>query len=147
MNNSRRSGANAMLQSLSVQRARRAALYGHRYDAIGRAFETGLFGWKDGKPTDRAQMLMDMAHSLNRDYWCEHEVGTASRTLGRGAGNSCHMGPPIRGLDDPDREVWLIRMVAMVSGQEKALFDQIVIDPYPDSGPLWLDRLIGARRE
>lgn len=126
--------------------ARRAAFHGHGYDAIGRAFETGLLGWEDGKPTARAKMLMDMAHSLSRVYWCEYEVGGTGCTLGRGGLTSCHMGPPLRGLDDPQQEAWLVRMLAMVPARERALFHELVIDVLPDSGPVWLDRLIAARR-
>lgn len=125
---------------------RKAQFHGLGYDAVGRAFEAGLLGWEAGRPSARAKMLMDMAHSLSRAYWCEYEVGATGCTLGRGGRSGSHMGPPIRGLDDSRQEEWLLRMLAMVPPQEKALFDQMVIDPYPDSGPAWLDRLIAARR-
>lgn len=125
---------------------RKAQFHGHGYDAVGRAFEAGLLGWDAGRPTARAKMLMDLAHSISRAYWCNYEVGATGCTLGTGGASGCHMGPPIRGLDDPAQEEWLVRMLAMVPPQEKALFDQMVIDPYPDNGPVWLDRLIAARR-
>lgn len=124
---------------------RKAQFHGLGYDAVGRAFEAGLLGWEAGRPSARAKMLMDMAHSLSRAYWCEYEVGATGCTLGRGGRSGSHMGPPIRGLDDPRQEEWLLRMLAMVPARERALFDQLVIDINADSGPMWLDRLIAAR--
>lgn len=124
---------------------RNARFHGHGYDAIGRAFEAGLLGWDGGRPTARAKMLMDMAHSISRAYWCNYEVGATGCTLGRGGASGSHMGPPITGLDDPRQEEWLVRMLAMVPARERALFDQLVIDINADSGPMWLDRLIAAR--
>lgn len=122
--------------------ARKERYRGNGYDAIGRAYEAGLLGWEAGKPSARAKSLMDMARSINRVYWCAYEVGGIGCTLGSAQVTSVHFGPPIRGLDDPRQEQWLVRMLALVRPAERALFEQVVIDPMPDEGPRWLDAML-----
>lgn len=121
---------------------RKARFNGNGYDAIGRAYEAGLLAWEAGKPNARAKSLMDMARSINRVYWCAYEVGGVGCTLGSAQVTSVHFGPPIRGLDDPRQEQWLVRMLALVRPSERALFEQVVIDPMPDEGPRWLDAML-----
>lgn len=129
--------------------ARKERYRGNGYDAIGRAYEAGLLGWEagkqkdeEGRPSARAKSLMDMARSINRVYWCAYEVGGIGCTLGSAQVTSVHFGPPIRGLDDPRQEQWLVRMLALVQPAERALFEQVVIDPMPDEGPRWLDAML-----
>ncbi|MGB3844291.1 MAG: hypothetical protein WA940_00340 [Sphingopyxis sp.] len=130
-------------------RDRKAAFKGNGYDPAGRAYEKGLFGkGVDGKPTAEAKILLDMARSLNRAYWCEYEVGREGCTLGKHGASSVHFGPPIRGLDDPEQERWLVRQLDKIHWSERRVFDQLVLDHFPDDGPVWLDRLLtGEGRE
>lgn len=122
---------------------RRIAYRGNGYDAIGRAYERGLLGrGDDGKPTEEAKAMLNMARSLNRAYWCEYEVGRTGCTLGKHGATTLHFGPPIRGLDDPAQERWLNAMLADIHWTERKVFDELVLDHFPDHGPGWLDRII-----
>lgn len=127
---------------------RKIAYRGNGYDAIGRAYEKGLLGkGEDGKPSEGAKILLDMARSINRAYWCEYEIGKEGCTLGKHGATSVHFGPPIRGLNDPEQERWLVRQLRLIPATERPLFDQLVIDHFPDEGPVWLDRVLaGASR-
>lgn len=124
---------------------RKVQYRGNGYDAIGRAYERGLLGrGEDGKPTEMAKGLLNMARSLSRAYWCEYEVGHEGCTLGQQGATTVHFGPPIRGLDDPAQERWLNAMLARIHWTERKVFDELVLDHFPDHGPAWLDRIIGG---
>lgn len=123
---------------------RRSQFKGNGYDAIGRAYEHGLLGEEGGRVTAEAKVLLDMARSLNRAYWCEYEVGHEGCTLGKHGASTMHFGPPIRGLDDPEQERWLNKMLGKVRWWERSAFDDLVLNHYPDQGPVWLDRIIAG---
>lgn len=99
-------------------------------DAIGRAYRMGLLG-EDG------QRLMQTARSIHRAYWPIYGVGPIGCTLGDRTGGG--------GDGNLERERWLTstisRIDAMGRNHRKA-FDELVLDFWPDHGPLWLDNLI-----
>lgn len=124
---------------------RRIAYRGNGYDAVGRAYERGLLGkGEDGKPSEEAKAMLDLARSLNRAYWRSYEVGREGCTLGKQGATTLHFGPPVGGLDNPAQERWLNSMMSLVNWRERKAFDELVLDHFPDSGPAWLNRIIGG---
>lgn len=113
------------------------AIYGQDgVDAIGRAFQKGLLG--EGTI---AKARKDTARRLSNAYWRAYEVGAYSGTLGDRTGGS---------TGEPDHERELKREEWVKDCTEHARrrgrmhekpFTQLVIDPNPDQGPEWLDRL------
>lgn len=113
-------------------------------DAIGRAFAMGLLG-------DHGEALCSVARSIYRAYWPPLCVGPLTSTLGmKSAGR-------ISANDiDPDREARQLyreealledlRIVDRMGHNIRRAFDQLCINPNPDVGPLWLDRLIAAKQ-
>lgn len=108
-------------------------------DAIGRAYQAGLLG-------ENADVLRDTARKIARAYWPMLEVGSYRCTLNDSFGGS---------NDNVDhdrvkrREEWVTRITAAVDalGQpHRRAFDGLVIDIHPDSGPVWLDRIIASRK-
>lgn len=127
---------------------RKAQFHGHGYDAVGRAFEAGLLGRDAGRPTARAKMLMDLAQQLFRRYWRHFGIGPVGCTLGRaetGGGKGANEAGIDDGVNDAEQEAWLLRMLAMVPRRERRVFYELVIDINPDTGPIWLDRLIAVK--
>lgn len=114
------------------------ALYGaDGADAIGRAYRAGLLG--EGQD---AKALLDTARRLSNAYWRAYEQAPYTCTLSDRSGGSC-------GQIDHDRvrrqEEWLadsLRFVDRMGADVRRAFDQFVIDPNPDSGPVWMDRLL-----
>lgn len=119
------------------------ALYGQDgADAIGRAYRSGLLG--EGS---EAKSLLDTARRLSNVYWRAYEVGPIGCTLGDQSGGGT-------GQIDHDKvkrqETWLndSRICVRKMGDKVSrAFDQLVIDPMPDKGPPWLDRLCAAKRQ
>jgi len=127
--------------------ARRQALYGmaandtDTCDAIGRAFNAGLLG--EG---EAAMKRLNAGRRVAARYW---------RVLGFPTADSLARFQPISGGCPlpPDEER---RRETELNGNLDALnaegrdvrraFDQLVIDPNPDHGPPWLDRLIWAEK-
>ena len=120
---------------------RKMELYGvNGSDAIGRAYEAGLLGDKG-----QAKPLLDTARAISRAYWAWYINGPirctlADRTSGAG----------IDGDADRERkqEQWLDRMLKIAGPmgfERRRAFDELVIDPQPDSGPSWLDSLLADR--
>lgn len=104
------------------------------YDAIGRAYRSGLLG-------EQGKTLLDMARSIYRAYWPMLETGKITCTLGDRTGGAIS-------IDDARKqrtEAWLLSQTRRVDGlgvNVRRAFDQLVIDPMPDEGPDWLDRII-----
>jgi hypothetical protein len=107
------------------------ALYGQDgSDAIGRAFRSGLLG--EGS---EAKALLDLARTVAKAYWTAYETGRYTCA-------------DIDHERIKRREVWLTGAMDAVTrlGVRRA-FNQLVIDPNPDSGPSWLDALCYAKRQ
>lgn len=137
-----RAGIPAITYDRGTERAQAMrAIYGTDCtDAIGRAFRAGLLG-DDGK------QLVDTARAIARDYWRAFETGPIT----------CAIGPRTHGsiavLDHERikrREAQLTEAMDFVNrmgANVRRSFDQLVIDPNPDAGPVWLDSLIWARKQ
>lgn len=116
---------------------RRAVFKGNGYDAIGRAFESGLLGWENDRPSGEAHIRLATARAIAAAYWPMLSVGALRCTLGDNNGGG--------GNGDPARERWLtdkLRKADSMGQRSRRAFDELVIDPMPDEGPVWLDRLI-----
>jgi hypothetical protein len=117
-------------------------LYGQNgVDAIGRAFEAGLLG----EPS-LAKALMDTARGIASAYRATYVNHAPTCAL---AGQSCGGGvhDPLR---DSNREQWLKSKLSIIDNMvtpTRTWFDQMVIDPMPDHGPLPLDRILDAKRK
>lgn len=114
-----------------------SVLYGQNgTDAIGRAFECGLIG-----QGAEAKALLDTARKMFNLYWRAYEVGPIGCTLGDQSGGG---GGEIDHAKVKRQEEWLndCRVCVRKMGPTVSrAFDELVIDPMPDYGPLWLDRL------
>lgn len=108
-------------------------------DAIGRAYRHGLLG-----SGQEAKNLLDTGRKVAKAYWQAYETGKIGCTLGERTGGS------VVNLDHERikrREDWLTESLGIVSSLgARRVFDQLVIDINPDSGPDWLDRLCDADR-
>lgn len=108
-------------------------------DAIGRAYCAGLLG------TDR-DVLLNTARGLAQAYWRHFPGLLTADSLARfqpGLGG---------GVPDEDRErrreLQLTARLAMLNAmgaETRRAVDQLAIDPYPDEGPGWVDRLCEGR--
>lgn len=110
-------------------------------DAIGRAFRTGLLG--DGSD---AKAMLDMARSIFNAYWAAYEEHPFTSPIADKTGGST---PALSSEAASKREKWLNVQLDAVKAKgyvKRRAFMQLVIDPNPDSGPLWLDRLCFAHR-
>lgn len=104
------------------------------WDAVGRAYRTGLLG-EDG------QALMKAARDVFRTYWPMYGVGKIGCTLGDRGGGSSYMG-------EKRTEDWLARKlkdVGPVGSRARVAFDDLVLNDHFDHGPPWLETLIWAR--
>lgn len=117
------------------------ALYGQDgCDAIGRAYRAGLLG--DGQD---AKAMLDTARRISNAYWANLAVGRlgsaiADKTSG---GNS-----PVSPEKAREREERLNEALTLANSfgrNSRRFFDDLCIDPNPDFGPLWLDRLLAAQ--
>lgn len=119
------------------------ALYGaDGTDAIGRAYRSGLIG-----QGAEAKAVLDLARSLSRTYWRAFETGAIKSTLGGHTPGQSVI--PIDHAKVRRQEQWLREVLAFVNTlgpNVRRAFDQLAIDPHPESGPAWLDRLIYAER-
>lgn len=117
------------------------------FDAIGRAYLADLLGPK-------AAAKRDMARIVQAQYWAHYGDGYFS--LARS--NPLARFQPIQSFRRPEtdeeraaresaREESLNKTLAKIGPARRLAFDQLVIDPYPDFGPMWLDRIIAAKRE
>lgn len=118
------------------------ALYGQDgADAIGRAYRAGFLG-----RGSEAKALLDTARRISGAYWIAYETGAIRCTLGGSNSGS------VASIDHERvkrREEWLEGCLRFVNGMGQDVrraFDQLVIDPNPDSGPAWLDRLLLAEK-
>lgn len=118
------------------------ALYGQDgADAIGRAYRAGLLG-----DDNEAKALLDVGRKMARIYWRAYEVGPVSCTLGDKDFGT------ITATDNAKAkaaEEWLERnlgRVGLMGTPMRKAFDQMVINPMPDHGPRWLDRLCWQAR-
>lgn len=107
-------------------------------DAIGRAYQAGLLG-------ENADAIKDTARKIAKAYWPMLEVGYCRCTLSDsfGAGNDNSDIERIKA-----RERWLtgiLRAVDAMGLPTRRAFDELVIDIHPDSGPIWLERMIYSR--
>lgn len=103
------------------------------YDALGRAFRSGLLGI-------HGQTLLNTGRAICKAYWPMLQIGKEGCTLSTSIG-----GHRIDTERDAAREVWLLSQVRTIDAMGhdvRRAFDDLVIDLNPDYGPLWLDRLI-----
>jgi len=122
------------------------AIYGTSgTDAIGRAYHAGLLG-----SGSDAKALLDTARTIANAYWATYENGKIGCTLGERTYGS------VTDIDEARakrRQDWLEDVLKYVNGwghDHRRAFDQLVINPYPDFGPHWLDMLLAdsqARRD
>lgn len=125
---------------------RRRLIYGasapeQSFDAIGRAFCAGLLG-------RRSEAKRDGARKIAAQYVLVYGTETRMTPDSLSRFQPDNSGAPI----DPDIEK--IRRDALDDALEAVLkrgrdvrnaFDDLVLAVHPDSGPLWLDRIIFAR--
>ena len=111
-------------------------------DAIGRAYVAGLLG-EDGLN------LRNAGRMIFRAYWPMFGVGAERSCLGDQTGGS--VTPDVLDPDERqrmiDRERHLSETLARIDALDKTLrtrrvFDQLCINPNPDTGPAFLDSLI-----
>ena len=117
--------------------ARKAMFGGNGYDAIGRAFEAGLLGWENDRPSGAAHVRMATARAIGNQYWSILGIGAIRCTLGEQSGGG--------GDGNRARELWLTEQLIRadrLGARSRKAFDELAIDPQPDEGPVWLDRLI-----
>lgn len=118
------------------------ALYGNDgCDAIGRAYQAGLLG--EGSD---AKAMLDMARAISNAYWAAFGTGRINCTLGDKTGGGTS---PVSPDKARQREEWLsgsLDTINRLGRTQRRFFDALVIDVNPDSGPLFLDRLIFAHR-
>jgi len=118
------------------------ALYGQDgTDCVGRAYRAGLLG--EGSD---AKAMLDTARRIAKAYWSAYETGAYQCPLG----NRTHGG--VVSLDQEKikrREEWLAECLSVVDkmgANVRRAFDQFVINPHPDCGPDWMDRLCFSAR-
>lgn len=136
----RLSRATARIDRGNDRTALAQALYGtNGSDAIGRAYERGLFG-----AGQDAKTMLDTARAMHRAYWAWYANGPTRCALADRTGASIRED----GERERRQEQWLNEMLAIAgrSGHSgRVLFDQLVIDIHPDQGPPWLDRIIAKQ--
>ena len=109
-------------------------------DAIGRAYTAGLLG-----SGERAKSLMIVGRKIASQYW---------RILGFATPDSLARFQPsqpstpisderAKMLEDALNDA--LEIVSKLSRDHRRYFDQLVIDPNPDFGPPWLDRIVHAQ--
>jgi len=108
-------------------------------DAIGRAYQAGLLG-------ENADMLRDTARKIARAYWPMLEVGSYRCTLNNSFGGSSDDEDDGRGKRREDWLTSVLRRADALGRKGRRAFDELVIDIQPDSGPVWLDRVINAQK-
>lgn len=119
--------------------AKKSALYGENHsDAIGRAFANGLLG-----DDTAAKAMLDTARSISRAYWIGYEIGPIRCTLADRTSGTTIAEDIMR---QRDKERWLTRTLKSMEPQARPLFDSLVVDVNPDSGPPWLDNIIQELR-
>ena len=119
--------------------SKKSALYGTNHsDAIGRAFANGLLG-----DDNAAKAMLDTARSISRTYWQSYETGPIRCTLGDRAGGASIAEEIMR---QHDKERWLTRTLKSIDNNYRSVFDGLVVDINPDSGPPWLDNIIRELR-
>ncbi|WP_151895429.1 hypothetical protein [Sphingomonas sp. NIC1] len=110
-------------------------------DALGRAYSAGLLG-----TGEHAKSLMIAGRKIAGQYW---------RVLGFPTPDSLARFQPRAPSTpmDPEREKIMeaalndgLAMVRALSRDHRRAFDMLVIDPNPDCGPAWLDRIVYAHR-
>lgn len=111
-------------------------------DALGRAFNAGLLG----NDRDKAKRLLEAGRRIAWQYW---------RVLGFATPDSLARFQPSQPSQPMDTERERILEAALndalglvgARGRDvRRAFDQLVIDPHPDHGPLFLDQIIWAHR-
>tara|TARA_Y100001973_G_scaffold102640_1_gene168118 strand:- start:1004 stop:1600 length:597 start_codon:yes stop_codon:yes gene_type:complete len=112
------------------------ALYGQDgCDALGRAYRMGLLGTGSD-----AKTLLDYGRRLAHAYWIAMDTNPITCTLGdRGGSCAAIDHEKVRAREQALMED--LRIVDSMGRPVRRAFDQLVIDPNPDSGPVWLDRL------
>lgn len=110
-------------------------------DAIGRAYRAGLLG-----DEAVAKPRLDLGRHLAALYWRHLKQGGWRCALADSNAGAVVIANPER---ERRREAWLVetlRAVDALGRPVRRAFDELVIDPWPDEGPAWLDRLILASR-
>lgn len=116
----------------------RQVIFGHDgCDAIGRAYRTGLLG--EGS---EAKSLLDTARRISSLYQRTYVVSPyncpiAVRTSGGGPEHEQTL----------ERQLWLRDTLrAIVKRGWHNPFYELAIEPHPDKGPIWLERMIAEQR-
>ena len=110
-------------------------------DAIGRAYCAGLLG--TGR---QAEDRLNAARRIAAAYWAAYGFGTPDSLARFQPQQGKLQSDPER---DALREASLTRSLELINAQGRHIrlaFDQLVIDPNPDSGPAWLDAIVIAHR-
>lgn len=106
-------------------------------DAIGRAYRAGFLG--EGA---EAKAMLDTARKVANLYWQAYENGRYQCTLADRTGGG------VAELDHDSirrKEEWLresLETVNRMGHDVRKAFDQLVVDVNPDTGPIWMDRLL-----
>lgn len=139
-----RDGRNRLIPEARIVRGNdRAVLMQELYgtngsDAIGRAFERGLFG--SGQD---AKAMLDTARAIHRAYWSWYANGPTRCALADRNGATIAEDS----IREERQERWLhdmLRIAGRGGYPARTLFDQLVVDVNPDHGPAWLDRIIAG---
>lgn len=133
----------------SPDATRRGKQETHTCDAIGRAYITGLLG-----SGQEAEDLLNAGRGMARRYWSTMGTTLTPDSLARfqpqdGTGDP--MSQDERDERDRMREASLLAHLDLIDRMGRMrdvrrAFDQLVIDPNPDHGPVWLDSIIAAHR-
>lgn len=115
-------------------------------DAIGRAFNAGLLH----RDRARAKELLNAGRRIHRQYW-RHIVDPSHKHRDSLARYMPESGASPFTDDEKDRiiEQALNDALALVKAEGhnvRFAFDQLVVDLNPDSGPVWIDRIVEAHR-
>jgi hypothetical protein len=121
-------------------RARKERYGTNGADAIGRAYVHGYLG--DG---NEAKLRLDTSRKCQRNYW--RNVPAARCALDdTPRGNSSQTPEQIEGDKWAETFVSMFCQAVNRMGPDyRRAFDQLVIDPMPDCGPEWLDKLIAVQ--
>jgi hypothetical protein len=107
-------------------------------DAIGRAYQMGLLG-------EHGDELKIAARAIFRAYWPLFGQGRIKSCIAADRGRfGQSTGNPVL---EKRREDWIGEIITIRDSypiEHSRAFDQLVIDINPDSGPLWLDRLVAG---
>lgn len=110
-------------------------------DALGRAYCAGLLG--SGR---QAEDRLNAGRGLASSYWRSYGFSTPDSLARFQPQQGSAKEDPAR---DQRREESLNRCLNLINSAGRHVrfaFDQLVVDPNPDIGPVWLDAIVAAHR-